>query len=99
MVLKLIIFANKAIFYGRANNTFQWENNKTATIMIHLKALIIVMLIALVFTVILLAVNSYFWLYEKAKSKALKNFLTYFYIFLGAAFIYLYVFIGVCYSD
>ena len=59
--------------------------------MIYLKALIIVLLIALVFTVILLAVNSYFWLYEKAKSKALKNFLTYFYIFLGAAFIYLYV--------
>lgn len=66
---------------------------------IYLTALIIVLVIALVFMMMYFAVKSYFWLYDKAKSRALKSVLTSFYIFLGAAFIYLYVFLGMYYSD
>lgn len=66
---------------------------------IHLTALIIVLVVALIFAAIYLAVKSYFWLYDRAKGRSLKNALTFFYVFLGAAFIYLYVFLGMYYSD
>lgn len=67
--------------------------------MLYLIAFMVLLIVLLVFTTIVLAVESYFWLYDKIKNRVLKNLLTFFYIFLGIAFVYLYILLGIYFSD
>ena len=67
--------------------------------MLYLIAFMVLLIVLLVFTTIVLAVESYFWLYDKIKNKVLKNLLTFFYISLGVAFVYLYILLGIYFSD
>lgn len=67
--------------------------------MLYLTAFKVLLIVLLVFTTIVLAVESYFWLYDKIKNKVLKNLLTFFYISLGVAFVYLYILLGIYFSD
>jgi hypothetical protein len=67
--------------------------------MLYLIAFMVLLIVLLVCTTIVLAVESYFWLYDKIKNKVLKNLLTFFYISLGVAFVYLYILLGIYFSD
>lgn len=67
--------------------------------MLYLIAFMVLLIVLLVFTTIVLAVESYFWLYDKIKNKVLKNLLTFFYISLGVTFVYLYILLGIYFSD
>lgn len=67
--------------------------------MLYLIAFMVLLIVILVCTTIVLAVESYFWLYDKIKNKVLKNLLTFFYISLGVAFVYLYILLGIYFSD
>ena len=67
--------------------------------MLYLIAFMVLLIVLLVFTTIVLAVESYFWLYDKIKNKVLKNLLTFFYMSLGVAFVYLYILLGIYFSD
>lgn len=67
--------------------------------MLYLIAFMVLLIVLLVCTTIVLAVESYFWLYDKIKNKVLKNLLTFFYISLGVAFVYLYILLGIYFPD